>query len=334
MAREQLVSSSHFTCDFCHYTSPKRYNYIRHLMCKHNVCNSLKYTNNLPNNTIDLPNNTMDLPNNTIDLQNHTLEHNQKEIPFKCQACYKILTTKYTLQRHLTKCKGIKHPFECQYCHKTYKQQQHKSRHETKCLLLHQAKMQQAEHIGTQIINNTTNNNINNINNTTINNNLTINLVAFPKEKNRLVPFLSDHLDAKAIAAIFGNPAYLMDGFKEYSKAMIKRPENNIVIKQNLRDLRSKVHVGDNNWEMISDKDILPIITDSITSEAAHQLEFSGAQELLNKARYKACEKLFNSILSPDSEDYKENFKNASEKIKYVILNESYKDKLNENPNK
>ena len=331
MAREQLVSSSLFTCDFCDYSSPKRYNYIRHLMCKHNVCNSLKYTNNSVNNTIDSVNNTIDLPNNT-------LEDNQKEIPFKCQACYKTFKNKYNLTNHNKCCKGIKHPFECQYCHKTYKQQPHKSRHETKCLLVHQAKMQQAEHIATQIINNTTNNttnnNINNINNTTINNNLTINLVAFPKEKNRLVPFLSDHLDAKAIAAIFGNPAYLMDGFKEYSKAIIKRPENNIVIKQNLRDSRSKVHVGDNNWEMISDKDILPIITDSITSEAAHQLEFSGAQELLNKTRYKACEKLFNSILSPDSEDYKENFKNASEKIKYVILNENYKDKLNENPNK
>jgi len=307
-------------------------------MCRHNVCSSVNINNNSVNNTINSVNNTIDSVNNTIDSVNNTIGsvnntigNKIKEVPYKCLDCYRIFKNKYNLKNHNKCCKGIKTPHECQYCHKIYKQQQHKSRHEKRCQEEYN-KMQEKEHIGSQIINNTTNNTTNNItNNTMINNNLTINLVAFPKEKNRLVPFLSDHLDAKAIANMFGGPMMVMDCFKQYSEAIFQRPENNIIIKKNLRNAYSKVHIGDNNWEMFLDKEILPIITDSITAEAAHQLEFSGAEELLSKKRYLACELLFNSILSPDNEAYKNMFKEAYEKIKFVILNRSYKEKLNGN---
>lgn len=214
---------------------------------------------------------------------------------FTCDRCKKVLTTKQGLQRHENICTGI-HPLECKYCFKFLSNIKTKYKHSLICKFNPKNNPEEnpvdrhLEHIDDSISNsqtinnnttnnnitnnnttnynttnnNTTNNNIthNNItNNTTINNNY-INLVKFESNKNHYTQLISPNIAIDEVKALLNHYCDLrnkyshLDILRMYSHKLFDIPENRCVKKTNLNSKYSKVHLGNNQWSTIPDRNV------------------------------------------------------------------------------
>jgi hypothetical protein len=273
----------------------------------------------LQNNNIDLQNNNIDLQNNNMNLQNNNIENTKTTL--QCTKCYKLLSTKYTLSRHEQCCKGIKNPYECQYCHNSYASQQSKSKHEKTCKEKDKPIVSGGNGV-TSVTNNTTNNidlqqNATTINNTTNNN--TINMVVFPLADNRLVQFNTDHITMEQLLQAINAARSPPDGLERFTKMIFQNPANHIIKKENKREPHSKVYVGNNKWRIVQDKKIYPKLTDSISSEVAHKIEFDIPDTRLPKQRKKPHLDYYNDIVSTTEPTTR--YREAKKIIEYSILN-------------
>ena len=166
-------------------------------------------------------------------------------------------------------CTGILSNLECMFCHNIYASRKSKSNHIRVCKAKKEADMC-ALVVSTPEPENTTNtiNNTNITNNTTINNgtinNIVQNIIIYdPKQ----IEFLNDHISKNELQKIMNTsdrdfPRVLTD----YSKALLRRNENQCVRKTNLRSSSSAIHVGNDKWEYQSDQEVLPKLLSHIAT--------------------------------------------------------------------
>jgi hypothetical protein len=329
---------THF-CSFenCDYNTTRLYNLKRHIVSKHNnnipINNSINLQNhsiNSQNNSISSQNNSITSQNNSITSQNNSMDSENNNIPsFQCEHCYKNLTTRFNMLRHQKTCKKVKNPHECMYCHATFGTQQSKSRHEKKCkdtpkttgaeitptnqTNIDIANIQNAT-ITTNTTNNITNNNTNNIN-----------LVVFPLAENKLVQFRTDHITMEKLLQAIHSASTPPDGLAKFTNILLENPANHIIQKPNKRDPDCKVHTGKNQWTIVQDKKIFPKLTDSISSEVAHKIEFDLPDSRLSKHRKKPHLDYYNDIVSTitPTPQYRE----AKKIVEYAIKNHLEKQK-------
>ncbi len=268
-----------FNCSCCNYFSKKKYNLNRHMMSKHNNRN----VDNLA--TVELNVNNSVLNVNTLDsfVNSNDLNVNNQN---KCSKCGKVLSSKKCLNKHINICKGVSSSLECHLCHKIFSHRASKSFHLKKCkekqlalVIVPKEDNMQLElsqissnnnlvanknELQPQQINNTNNINgdmINNINNITYN----INLISYNKEDEK-IEFDISHLKLNEIE----HKIRVRDpdsGFKLFCDKLFENKNNQMIIKTNLRNKYSNIHLGMNIWEKILDNYIYPIIMSHIAEK-------------------------------------------------------------------
>ena len=232
-----IMTTENNKCFYCNYNSNRLYNFKRHIMAKHKEINY------------------QHLINDKLNVDNDN----------KCSKCYKILSSKQNLNKHLLICKGLSNPLECHICHKILSDRSSKSRHVKIC----KEKSKSKELITiekdneliindncNQIINNNSNNIINNSNNV-ITNNYNINLISYNKEE-RIIEFDINHINKNLIYKL--TTMHENDAYDYFCYKLFENKNNQMIIKTNLRHIYSNVHLGFNIWEKILDNNIYHII--------------------------------------------------------------------------
>lgn len=198
-----------------------------------------------------------------------------------CPSCYMKFHDIYSYQLHIPRCKHISNPLQCPDCREVFSTRAAKSRHmkgrcpgplqeeeddDAQSLSTPQITNINAEtvhqnHIQNQ--NNIQNQNIQNIQQQTNNNN--INIMVF--DRSNMIEFLVDHLNHKQLKQIFDTKDK-DHSIIEYAKSIMERPENRLIKKTNLRCSYSKVHTGEDNWEVMGDEDVYPKVMKDISAQA------------------------------------------------------------------
>lgn len=255
------------------------------------------------NNNVDiLTSSDLNVNNSDLVVNNSNLVVNNKDLVVnnkdsvvnndnKCFKCSKILSSKKCLNKHLIICKGVSNPLECHICHKIFSHRASKSFHLKKCKEKQLALVIVAQEENTQleltsissnnniVVNQNdlqiqqhpqqiTNNNIisgdminNNINNITYN----INLVSYNKEDEK-IQFDNSHLKLNELE----HKIRTRDpdsSFKLFCDKLFENKNNQMIIKSNLRNKYSNIHLGMNIWEKILDNYIYPIIMSHIAEQ-------------------------------------------------------------------
>lgn len=168
---------------------------------------------------------------------------------YECTKCKKDFPQNWRLQRHIQTCQGIKNPYECEYCQKQFRHKDSRFKHYRIC----KAKLgivslpNESEKINQTI----TTNNIQIQNN--IQNNTNIIIMTDPSK----VEFLKDHISDKMIHEMIKSPTHV-DAVKNYVHALLARKENQCIRKTNMRANYSKIHVGNNHWQIHPDQTLYP----------------------------------------------------------------------------
>ena len=237
-------------CIYCDYKSDRNYNLIRHLVVKHGAS---KDTLNAPKDTPNAPKDTPNAPKN--------IDKNQ------CEKCEKIFARHNYLVKHFLKCKGKKNSLQCELCKEIFSCPPHKYRHQKSCKIKHEEIIKQQQQL--TIIENQTNNNItNNINNGIINNNNNITLIVYNHDDSN--SFIKDHIttsELKNTLKIINkdpNDEKKVSLIEQYVRQLLTNPDNRCIKKTNMRDIYSKIHIGNNNWITKTDLDIYPKLTCNI----------------------------------------------------------------------
>ena len=255
------------------------------MVAKHLNNNVGIFNTDINNSNIFVKNTNNEIKNTNIEVKNTNIEVNYSNIDNKCYKCNKILSSKNYLNKHLLICKGISNPLECYICHKIFAHYNSKSIHLKSCkkkqLALIIIPKQENELLQIQnnndiIVNENqlqvksqqiTNNIIsgdminNNINNITYN----INLVAYNKEDEK-IEFDISHLKLNELE----HKIRTRDpdsSFKLFCDKLFENKNNQMIIKSNLRNKYSNIHLGMNIWEKILDNYIYPIIMSHIAEE-------------------------------------------------------------------
>lgn len=146
-----------------------------------------------------------------------------------------------------------------------------------------------------------------------------------------MVEFLVDHINNGQLSQIFDNSDQ-SESFMNYTKKVMERPENRMVRKTNLRSSYSKVHVGNDQWEIKGDDKIYPKVVRDISAQAWDLL-----RQRNEAAEFKFRKDSFQEVLdtlelmsdegySTDEEAGREArrlFREAVTTLKYVMFNVS-----------
>jgi len=144
-----------YNCQYCSYTSDKKYNLTRHIT-RHDHIQFIP-----------------------VKTQEIVIVAN------KCNNCLKVFSNKYNLARHLNICKGIIANKKCCFCNKEFKHLSSKNIHLKTCSFKNKVIDENNSHTNINI-------NIGTINNITNNN---INIVVFNPTKIDGTMFKTDHID-------------------------------------------------------------------------------------------------------------------------------------------
>ena len=228
----------------------------------------------------------------------------------QCEKCEKILSRHSILIKHMKNCKGKVNPLQCLVCKEVFTLPQAKYRHQKKC--------KENQTIQNITNNNITNNNITNNNNC---NNITINLLKFPEDGDDF-QFLSDHIDSKEFKRIWDQRKPEI-GFNKFIHAILDRPENRIVHKNNLNTKHSQIHIGDNKWETALDKSVYPVLMHQMSCTALeHSLEYKKNKlSLLRTDMQKILKYLDNINTENDDIDNSSKYIDAMENIEVIVYN-------------
>ena len=255
------MSGELYKCNHCEYTSNKKYNLYRHMVAKH-INSNVDISNSINTNVnIDDTN-----PNNGN----------------KCTKCNKILSSKSYLNKHLLKCKGVSNPLQCHICNRIFSHRASKSYHIKKCkekqfaivpvetkntemvsvvdsqkneLVLNQSPSPPPAQ---QII-------TNNISGDMINNIYNINLISYNKEDEK-IEFDISHLKLNELEHKI-RVRCPDSSFKLFCDKLFENKNNQMIIKSNLRNKYSNIHLGMNIWEKILDNYIYPILMSHIAEK-------------------------------------------------------------------
>ena len=230
-------------CPLCTLSFTRNFNLKRHLSSKHKMesCST-----NLDNGYLSVPN-------------GHPLENESNQ----CSKCEKSFSQKSCLTRHLQICKGIINKFECEHCKCTFKHCKSKYKHYKTCPEKNKLPEPLSVNNSTNI-NNNTNATINSNNNNTINNN--VNLTIVYKIGDETIDFNREHLTEDVLKKILGCNNNT-ESIKEYVKQIFTNPENRFIKKHSLRESHSQLHVGENKWEHVLDKEVYPELATTFAND-------------------------------------------------------------------
>lgn len=182
----------------------------------------------------------------------------------KCIKCYKILSSKNYLQKHLIICKGVSNSLECHKCHKIFSSTSSKSHHLKNCkgiitdLVIYKNEtkdliLSDIPELKNDIIIN---------NNTNSNNTYNINLVGYDTLEEK-INFDISHLDKDILYKIITK--HYDSGFYLFCMKLFENKNNQLIIKTNLKLSHSQIHTTFKVWTKIYDKHIYPIIMTNIS---------------------------------------------------------------------
>jgi len=301
---------------------------------------SLKNTNICPEN---FNNTNIDFNNTNIDFNNPNIDSNNTNIGLEnfnntnndviCNKCGKNLSSKYYLKEHLNKCKGVLNPLECHLCHKVYAFSSSKAVHMKQCKLKYQNREEllildssNSEIVPFVDTNMNTNTDISLIQPTQIINNINIsintyniNLIAYNKEDNKIT-FDITHITNEIIYKIVSRDE--TDGFKYFCDKLFENKNNQLIVKKNLRDNYSKVHIGSNYWEIILDEFIYPKIMSTIAETMITYVDENKAKTRKTKIdsiMYYLDVMASNGYSNKYTNEYKRKYKNNIEMLKILF---------------
>ena len=275
------MSENFFSCEFCHYKSNRAYNLKRHIVIKHteNDRSILDNSKSIINNSVSKKDNSTSILNNSSSIIDN-LKNKQ------CDKCEKVFSKRCTMVKHKEKCKGKVNPLECNFCKQLFTLPPAKYRHQKTC-------KEKDKPIDSQSLvqNIETQNNIqtqNNITNNNITNNNTINIISFdPDEECNFVKTEAFNKQIKRLLMQYTNEIKLI---KSYNRNLFLIKDNQCVKKTNLRSLHSKVHMGDNKWEIMLDKNVYP----KLVSDYAN--DFCNLILSQNRERHRSLERKLDCI--------------------------------------
>lgn len=271
-------------CDRCDYTTNKKFNLDRHI--------------------------------NAIHTDDEELSTNNDN---KCTSCYKVFTSSCYLRRHqrFGRCKQRDSCLTCEICKEKQVSRYALSRHRKTCAS--QLALTAGTSSGQTNIADTMNIGVQN-NIQTQNNNNTTNILVFPMtdDENAKFDFVTDHINLAKLQEFIKQrrPAI---GFNKFVSEVLENPQNRNVQKKNMKDKYSKIHVGNDKWELALDADVYPTMTHHMTTAALGKMEEHRAA-IPRSIRDKASEfvRFIDHINTNDEGDV---YNEAVERIKIILVN-------------
>lgn len=189
---------------------------------------------------------------------------------FQCDKCTKVLSNARNLKYHVGICKGVKNSLECYNCHKLFNSHSAKSYHLKTCTVQTLITLSESQQQPSSITNNNNTTNIsgdqnNTVNNTVNNTNITI-LAVDPNKLDQLA-FVTDHITNPELKNILKlthqdvTDAKKVNMLETYMRHLLANPVNKCIQKTNMQNGFSKIHTGENNWEIKHDKELYPKLT-------------------------------------------------------------------------
>jgi len=310
-----------YKCSCCKYESLKNYNLQRHMVRKHKK--EIYQNLQSPYQNLQSPQQNLEFPD-----QNLQLENEKERKAFECEKCNKRLSSKQSLNRHILICKGTINGYICHLCNKKFEYYNTKYYHTKKCkginneIILSKEKNEEEiikkEELSNEIIinENTTNNIINNCNNN--NTTYNINLIVYNKE-NDTIEFDLKHMNIDFIYKLTSRNN--TDAFKYYCDKLFENKNNQMIIKSNLRNKYSKIHVGLNIWENFLDQHIYPKMM-SVISET--MIEYINMDNKNKNNKIKQLDDYLQIMASDgysnsETQEYKKKYKNNIEMLKILF---------------
>jgi hypothetical protein len=269
------MSGELYNCNHCEYTSNKKYNLYRHMVSKHINCN-VDISNSI-NTNVNIDDTNVNINNTNVNMDDTNVNTDNK-----CTKCNKILSSKSYLNKHLLICKGVSNPLECYICHRVFSHRASKSYHIKKCKEK-QFAIVPVETKNTEIVSvvDSQNNELvlnqsppppqaqqiitNNISGDMINNIYNINLISYNKEDEK-IEFDISHLKLNELEHKI-RVRCPDSSFKLFCDKLFENKNNQMIIKSNLRNKYSNIHLGMNIWEKILDNYIYPILMSHIAEK-------------------------------------------------------------------
>ena len=267
------MSGELYNCNHCEYKSNKKYNLYRHMVAKHikcnvDICNSTNTNVNINDTNVNINDTNVNINDTNVNTDN------------KCTKCNKILSSKSYLNKHLLKCNGISNPLQCHICNRIFLHRASKSYHIKKCKEK-QFAVVPLETKNTEIVSvvDSQNNELvlnesppqaqqiitNNISGDMINNIYNINLISYNKEDEK-IEFDISHLKLNELEHKI-RVRCPDSSFKLFCDKLFENKNNQMIIKSNLRNKYSNIHLGMNIWEKILDNYIYPILMSHIAEK-------------------------------------------------------------------
>ena len=312
---------STFTCPICDFCFSRNYNLKRHLFSKHNITSetSKKFINARPQQIISPPQQPVISPPQIISPP-ETIHENEAN---KCTKCQKSFSHNWCLTRHKHICKGIINKLECEHCNTQFKHITSKYKHYKTCPEKNKLPEPVAVNNSTNI-NNNTNATINS-NNNTINNN--VNLTIVYKIGDETIDFNREHLTEDVLKKILGCNNNT-ESIKEYVKQIFTNPENRFIKKHSLRESHSQLHVGENKWEHVLDKEVYPELATTFANDMLeyiytkqHALKRSAFEKLRDTLDYLSDSGYINTDDREVKKKIENEFKLFVKNLKLIVHN-------------
>jgi hypothetical protein len=173
--------------------------------------------------------------------------------------------------------------------------------------------------------NNNITNNSGDVNVTNIGNQNNTIIMNFPNGiEDQEFAFLKDHISTGRFESLIANKKPEI-GFSRYVGALLERPENRVIYKTNPNVKNCKIH-NDGQWEYVLDKDAFPVLTFHMSCAA---LEDTHKYKTISKRPKIDIVSLLQYLDDVNTEnDENENYKEAIERVKLLIVNLSQRVKV------
>ena len=333
------------TCELCASVFYKPFNLRRHMVnihgCTYDECVTRNIypidSNTISNDSNNISINSNNIPINSINIpSNNNVILNDNDNNYNCLKCNKHFTRQWNLKRHEALCKGNIDTLACEYCNNKFAFLSSKYRHYKICiakknidstsLIIPEPVLQNVpiitNNIDTQNIQ--TQNNIN-----TQNNNQNIILVYNPEN----MEFIKDHIGEEAVEYIKGlYPKVDRRIVMDYSKRILNLPENQCIKKDDLKSGHSKVHIGDNEWEKITDNSIYPKLACTMANNMSdylytkrNNLRKETFDKIISFVDYMSDEGYINTEDKDKEKKILQEFKSFVRELKLIVFNKTKK---------